>query len=147
MTRPTAARPSSALLAGLRRWVARRRAAAIERRDVLALRGMSDRELNDLGIGRCEIQEWSRRRPLSARPGTPEPREEAARLRNETVEAGISGTRRAQSDPAALSSGAASASSKGQTSRAGKGVPMGAPALPILTAAMSASLGYRPEIQ
>ena len=147
MTRPPAARPSSALLARLRRWVERRRDAATERCDVLALRGMSDRELNDLGIGRCEIQAWSRSRPLSARPETPDTREEAARLRNETFEAGISDTRRAQSDADAPSSDAASESSKGQTSRAGKGVPMGAPALPILTAAMSASLGYRPEIQ
>lgn len=147
MTRPPATRPSSALLARLRRWVQCRRDAATERHDVLALRGMSDRELNDLGIGRCEIQAWSRRRPMGARPGTPEPREEAPQRPSEAVAADISGKRRAQSDADAPSSDAASASSKGQTSPAGKGVPIGAPALPILTAAMSASLGYRPEIQ
>lgn len=133
MTRPSAARPSSALLAGLRRWVARRRAAAIERRDVLALRGMSDRELNDLGIGRSEIQEWSRGRPPSARPGT-EAAPQAGRVASD-------------GEPSTSSAGAASASSNGQTSWTGKGVPIGAPALPSLTAAMSASLGYRPEIQ
>lgn len=140
MTRPPAACPSSALLARLRRWVERRRATAMERRDMLALRGMSDRELNDLGIGRCEIQEWSRSRPMSARPGPGDAREDAP-------QAGRAASDAASGGASVSASGATPSSSKGQTSRAGKGVPMGAPALPSLTAAMSTSLGYRPEIQ
>lgn len=34
------------------------------------IRGMSDHELKDLGLGRSEVQEWLRRRTPSERHGT-----------------------------------------------------------------------------
>lgn len=71
MTRPTTA-TSSPLLALLRRWAGRVCGAATSSHDALELRGMSDHELKDLGIGRSEVQEWSRRRPPATRPGTHE---------------------------------------------------------------------------
>lgn len=71
MTRPhDAAAPT--LLALLRRWLGRVRGTGGTSVDTLELRGMSDHELNDLGIGRSEVQAWSRRRSPNARPGTPE---------------------------------------------------------------------------
>jgi len=51
--------PSFSLLTALRRWVGRVFAARHQR---LELHRMSDSELKDLGIGRSEVQEWSRRR-------------------------------------------------------------------------------------
>jgi len=71
MTRPhDTAAPT--LLALLRRWLGRARGTGAASADTLELRGMSDHELKDLGIGRSEVQEWSRRRSPSARPGTTE---------------------------------------------------------------------------
>src|SRR5689334_5905455 len=74
MTRPHAAAAAAApsLLALLRRWLSRVRGTGAASGDTLELRGMSDHELNDLGIGRSEVQEWSRRRTPIARPGTTE---------------------------------------------------------------------------
>lgn len=63
---------SSNLLALLRRWLGRVRGTDTASADALELRGMSDHELNDLGIGRSEVQGWSRRRSPSARPGATE---------------------------------------------------------------------------
>lgn len=63
---------SSNLLALLRRWLGRVRGTDTASADALELRGMSDHELNDLGIGRCEIQGWSRRNGPTDRPGTRE---------------------------------------------------------------------------
>ena len=71
MTRPHDA-ASSTLLAVLRRWLGRVRGTGAASVDTLELRGMSDHELNDLGIGRSEVQAWSRRRSPNARPGTTE---------------------------------------------------------------------------
>jgi uncharacterized protein YjiS (DUF1127 family) len=71
MTRPHDA-ASPTLLALLRRWLSRVRGTGAASADTLELRGMSDHELNDLGIGRSEVQEWSRRRSPSAHPGTTE---------------------------------------------------------------------------
>ena len=61
-------KPSSSfsLLAALRHWASGRAAARHQR---LELARMSDRELNDLGIGRSEVQEWSRRRVPAMRAG------------------------------------------------------------------------------
>lgn len=69
MTRsPTAA--STPWFATLRRWIGRVFGTGAASLDALELRGMSDHELKDLGIGRSEVQEWSRRRrptdPLEA---------------------------------------------------------------------------------
>lgn len=61
---------STTLLATLRRWLGRVCGTGAASADALELRGMSDHELNDLGIGRSEIQEWSRRRAPNDRPGT-----------------------------------------------------------------------------
>ena len=71
MTRPHDA-TAPTLLALLRRWLGRARGAGAASADALELRGMSDHELNDLGIGRSEVQGWSRRRSASARPGPTE---------------------------------------------------------------------------
>lgn len=71
MTRPHDA-ASPTLLARLRRWLGRARGTGNISADTLELRGMSDHELNDLGIGRSEIQAWSRRGSPHARPGTTE---------------------------------------------------------------------------
>ena len=71
MTRPHDA-TAPTLLALLRRWLGRVRGTGAASADTLELRGMSDHELNDLGIGRSEVQEWSRRRSPSARPGATE---------------------------------------------------------------------------
>lgn len=71
MTRPHDA-TSTTLLATLRRWLGRVRGAGAASAATLELRGMSDHELNDLGIGRSEVQEWSRRRAPNDRPGTTE---------------------------------------------------------------------------
>ncbi len=61
-------KPSSSftLLTALRRWASGIVAARHQR---LELARMSDRELNDLGIGRSEVQEWSRRRVPATRAG------------------------------------------------------------------------------
>jgi hypothetical protein len=69
MTRPTIT-VSSRLLALLRRGVGRVCGTAAASHDTLELRGMSDHELKDLGIGRSEVPEWSRRRAPTTRPGT-----------------------------------------------------------------------------
>ena len=71
MTRPHAT-ASIPLLATLHRWWGRVCGTGTASADALELRGMSDHELNDLGIGRSEIQEWSRQRSPTARPGTTE---------------------------------------------------------------------------
>lgn len=68
MTRPQPT-ASTSLLASLRRWLGRVCGAGGASADARELRGMSDHELKDLGIGRSEIQEWSRRRAPIARPG------------------------------------------------------------------------------
>ena len=57
---------SLTLLTALRRWACDRAAARHQR---LELARMSDRELKDLGIGRSEVQEWSRRRVPVPRAG------------------------------------------------------------------------------
>mgnify|MGYP000374333224 CR=1 FL=1 len=71
MTRPHDA-TAPTLLALLRRWLGRVRGTGAASADALELRGMSDHELNDLGIGRSEVQEWSRRKSPGARPGATE---------------------------------------------------------------------------
>ncbi|MGJ7488205.1 DUF1127 domain-containing protein [Variovorax sp. LT2P21] len=68
-THPTA---SATLLATLRRWLGRVCGIGGASADALELRGMSDHELSDLGIGRSEIQEWSRRSEPTDRHGTRE---------------------------------------------------------------------------
>ena len=60
------------LLTMLRRCAARLRGNTATSQEALELRGMSDHELKDLGIGRSEIQEWSRRRIPAAHPGKSE---------------------------------------------------------------------------
>ena len=55
MTRPHDATAPS-LLALLRRWLSRVRGTGAASADTLELRGMSDHDLNDLGIGRSEVQ-------------------------------------------------------------------------------------------
>jgi len=71
MTRPHAT-ASIRLLATLHRWWGRVCGTGTASADALELRGMSDHELNDLGIGRSEIQEWSRRSAPTDRHGTRE---------------------------------------------------------------------------
>lgn len=51
---------SALSLAVLRWWFARMRARRERMRQRLSLRQMSDQELNDLGIGRSEIEAWVR---------------------------------------------------------------------------------------
>ncbi|WP_198087220.1 DUF1127 domain-containing protein [Variovorax sp. E3] len=51
---------SALSLAVLRWWFARMRARRERTRQRLSLRQMSDQELNDLGIGRSEIEAWVR---------------------------------------------------------------------------------------
>jgi len=63
---------ATTLLALMRRWLGRVRGTGAASADTLELRGMSDHQLKDLGIGRSEIQEWSRRRSPNDRPGTTE---------------------------------------------------------------------------
>ncbi|MGJ7492588.1 DUF1127 domain-containing protein [Variovorax sp. ZT4R33] len=71
MTRsPTVA--STPWFATLRRWIGRLCGTGTASADARDLRGMSDHELKDLGIGRSEIQEWSRRRAPTDHPGTRE---------------------------------------------------------------------------
>lgn len=50
--------------------VARSVAARHHAHQRFEIRGMSDHELKDLGLGRSEVQEWLRRRTPSARHGT-----------------------------------------------------------------------------
>lgn len=61
---------SASMWAPLRRWWARRVEARRCASDRLAVSAMSDHELADLGIGRSEIAEWSRR--SASIPGDPE---------------------------------------------------------------------------
>lgn len=81
---PSPATTRSTLLATLRRWAGRVLGNGARSHDALELQGMSDHELKDLGIGRSEVQEWSRRRVPDTRPGTPEPAQadRAARLQS-----------------------------------------------------------------
>jgi len=50
------------LLSALPRFAQRAMASLRQSHSHLELAGMSDRELQDLGIGRSEVPEWSRRR-------------------------------------------------------------------------------------
>ncbi|RYZ12429.1 MAG: DUF1127 domain-containing protein [Comamonadaceae bacterium] len=67
---PRSPTTSASVWALLRRWWARRAEARRCANDRLALSAMSDHELADLGIGRSEFVEWSRRSPSI--PGDPE---------------------------------------------------------------------------
>lgn len=60
---------SSNLLSALRQWAGRLRAARQRTHQRLDLARMSDAELKDLGIGRSEVQEWSRRCGPDTRSG------------------------------------------------------------------------------
>lgn len=81
---PLPATTRSTLLATLRRWAGRVLGSRARSHDAIELQGMSDHELKDLGIGRSEVQEWSRRRVPDARRGTPDrPQpDEAARVQS-----------------------------------------------------------------
>ena len=79
MSHPTARVPF-ALLVVLRRWAGRLRGSVAASNDALELRAMSDHELKDLGIGRSEVPEWSRRPVPAARPGTSEMERASARV-------------------------------------------------------------------
>lgn len=50
------------VLAALRRWIGQALTARQRAHQRLELGAMSERELRDLGIGRSEVPEWSRRR-------------------------------------------------------------------------------------
>ena len=77
---PATASVPSTLLAALRRWADRLRGSAAASNDVRELHAMSDHELKDLGIGRSEVAEWSRRRSPVALPGRSETERASARL-------------------------------------------------------------------
>ncbi len=61
---------SGAFRSALRRMAARLVAARRHAHQRFEIRGMSDHELKDLGLGRSEVQEWLRRPAPTARRGT-----------------------------------------------------------------------------
>ncbi len=59
----------STFRSALRRMAARRVAARHHAHQRFEIRGMSDHELKDLGLGRSEVQEWLRRPAPGVRRG------------------------------------------------------------------------------
>ena len=69
MSSPKSSPSPATVLAALRRWIGEVVAAKRRAAQRLELAGMSERELRDLGIGRSEVPEWSRRRASVAHRG------------------------------------------------------------------------------
>jgi len=88
MTRSNTIVPSR-MLAALGRWSNRVYGIVARSNDMRELQAMSDHALKDLGIGRSEVQAWSRRRATAARHGTPE-----HSMLRERPDAGCDSTRR-----------------------------------------------------